>query len=103
VLEYRAMTEPNPPFIVQKEDIYESSARVKWSFFALGIVYVALLYGQWVTIQNLRKPVHTLYINPALPGELYSERNTSLMSFALKVIGRTRFFAHLIRLLTLPF
>lgn len=78
------------PLYKDGEDIYEQSSSVYWWILALVLVYLGLLFGQWVTMLNI-SPTHTLYSNPAMPGILYSLRYTSRGALALEMIA-TRVF-----------
>lgn len=77
-------------FIKNGRDIFSESTGVKWWFPLLVFLYTALLFGQWVTMQNVTV-AHTRFVNPGAPGELYSLRYSSFQAITLQVLG-TRIF-----------
>lgn len=84
--------ERDTAFIKNGRDVFAESQGVRWWFPVLILVYVALLFGQWVTMQNITIP-HTRFVNPGAPGDLYSLRYSSFQAILLEVMGTRIFLA----------
>jgi hypothetical protein len=81
------------PFVIEGQDVYTKNKSVYYGVLILSLVYLALLFCQWVTVQNIQI-VHTYFSNPSAPGILYSQRFVSRAALAIEFMS-TRIFLFL--------